>query len=63
MKREADINRVKRAQEHLQAANTHMNSIKYKNMTRREWDLISEVKLFIVRANVRLNILAEGGEL
>ena len=40
MNREADINRVKRAVEHIKAAVTHLKSIKAASVTRREKELI-----------------------
>ena len=34
--RQPDINRVKRAMEHIEAAKTHLNSIKWENMSDKE---------------------------
>ena len=41
MNREADINRVNRAVEHIKAAVTHLKSIKVANITRKEKEFIT----------------------
>lgn len=42
--RPADINRVKKAKEHLKAATTLLTSIKWENVSAMEYDFILQTK-------------------
>ena len=53
--RQADINRVNRAKEHLKAAITQLNSIKWENQTGMEETFISLAKADIKEADSHLN--------
>ncbi len=49
--RQPDINRVKKAREHLKAATTILSNIKWENTNSMESHLISETKLQIQDAD------------
>lgn len=42
--RQADINRVVKAKEHLKAATTILSRIKWENCNTLEWELVKDVK-------------------
>lgn len=53
--RQADINRVNKAKEHLKAANTILSNIKWENVNNIEDNLIYQAKLTINGAKDLLN--------
>lgn len=54
--RQADINRVKKAREHLKAAaTTILSNIKWENMKVLEDDLVGKAKIMIAHADNYLN--------
>ena len=53
--RQADINRVKKAKEHLKAATTILTNIKWENTTLMESHLIMEAKDNIRSADIQLD--------
>lgn len=53
--RQADINRVKKAKEHLKAATTILTNIKWENTTLMESHLIMEAKDNIRSADMQLD--------
>ena len=53
--RQADINRVKKAKEHLKAAVTILSNIKWENTTMMESHLIMEAKDNIRSADMQLD--------
>lgn len=53
--RQADINRVKRAKEHLKAATTILSSIKWENMKTLEDNFVREAKVSIREADFLLD--------
>lgn len=52
--RPADINRVKKAREHLKAATTILTSIKWENVSAMEYDFIMQSKVAIRDADGHL---------
>jgi hypothetical protein len=61
MKREADNNRVKRAMEHVMAAITNLESIKWENRTVDEEKAIEGAIARLQSENLILHLLAKGG--
>lgn len=61
MKREADNNRVKRAVEHINAAITNLESIKWENRTVDEEKAIEGAIARLQSENLILHLLAKGG--
>lgn len=61
MKREADNNRVKRAVEHINAAITNLESIKWENRTVDEEKAIEGTIARLQSENLILHLLAKGG--
>ena len=61
MKREADNNRVKRAIEHINAAITNLESIKWENRTVDEEKAIEGAIARLQSENLILHLLAKGG--
>lgn len=59
--RQPDINRVKRAMEHIEAARTHLENIKFENMdskeSRRVGNLIVELGTTLTMFEVTINKL------
>lgn len=59
--RQPDINRVKRAMEHVEAARTHLDNIKFENMdskeSRRVGNLIVELGTTLTMFEVTINKL------
>ncbi len=59
--RQPDINRVKRAMEHIEAARTHLDNIKFENMdskeSRRVGNLIVELGTTLTMFEVTINKL------
>ena len=53
--RQADINRVNKAKEHLKAATTILSNIKWENMKVLEDDLVGKAKIMIAHADNYLN--------
>lgn len=53
--RQADINRVNRAKEHLNAATTILSSIKWENMKTLESDFVRKAKESIREADFHLD--------
>lgn len=53
--RQADINRVNKAKEHLKAATTILSNIKWENMKVLENDLVGKAKIMIAHADNYLN--------
>lgn len=53
--RQADINRVNRAKEHLKAATTILSSIKWENMKVLESDFVGKAKRSIQNADMSLD--------
>lgn len=56
--RQADINRVKKAKEHLKAATTILTNIKWENTNMMESHLILEAKGAIRAADMNLDDIA-----
>lgn len=53
--RQADINRVNKAREHLKAATTLLSNIKWENMNSNEGYFIFQAKLTIKNADLYLD--------
>lgn len=61
MKREADNNRVKRAIEHINAAITNLESIRWENRTLNEEQAIEGTVKRLQEEKLVLHLLAKGG--
>ena len=59
--RTPDINRVKRAMEHIMAAITNINSIKWENRTRAEENILEITKQHLADEYRALRMLSEKG--
>lgn len=55
--RQADINRAKRAEEHLHAARTLLSNIKWENVSNLEYHFIQDCKDYIQSADFCLTDL------
>lgn len=59
--RQPDINRVKRAMEHIMAAITHINSIKWENRSQAEDNILETTKQNLADEYRVLRTLSEKG--
>lgn len=60
--RQPDINRIKRAIEHIKAARTHIDNINFLNRTGNEERILNDVWENLRYQETRLEAMTKGGE-